>query len=69
MIADRKQTCAQFDSRGGCRLPSEVVTYWDGRQRQGYALDFCAMHNHMAKTGVPVKCWRCGDDRLVSTVE
>ena len=26
-----------------------------------YPLDFCAMHNHMQKTGIPTKCWRCGD--------
>ena len=47
--------CAQFDSKGrGCQNLAHV---------DGYPLDFCAMHLHMQKDGIPLKCWRCGDDR------
>jgi hypothetical protein len=47
--------CAQFDSKGrGCNNLAHV---------DGYPLDFCAMHLHMQKDGIPLKCWRCGDDR------
>ena len=53
--AKRKQKCAQFDSKGGCRNLAEVSS--------GYPLDLCAKHNHMEMTGIPVRCWRCGDDR------
>ena len=31
---------------------------------KGYYMDFCAMHNHMLKTGIPLKCWRCGDKQF-----
>ena len=30
----------------------------------GYPLDFCAKHHHMQKSGIPLKCWRCGDDPI-----
>ena len=53
MLLVRK--CAQFDSRGrGCNNLAHV---------DGYPLDFCAMHLHMQKDGIPLKCWRCGDGR------
>ena len=48
-----EQTCSYFDSKGGCKNRSELL---DNK----YPLDFCAMHNHMQKTGIPTKCWRCG---------
>ena len=54
-MTGRKQKCAQFDSKGGCRNLAEVSS--------GYPLDLCAKHNHMEMTGMPVRCWRCGDDR------
>ena len=54
--AKRQQKCAQFDSKGGCHNPAELM---DGE----YPVDLCAMHNHMEMTDIPVRCWRCGDDR------
>ncbi len=51
------QTCSQFDSKGNhCRNQAELL---DGFKDM--PLDFCPMHNHMMKDGLPVKCWRCGD--------
>ena len=51
----RQQKCAQFDSKGNhCGNLADLMT-------PTMPLDFCAKHNHMAKTGMPVKCWRCGD--------
>jgi len=61
----RQQTCAQFDSTGKyCRNPAEIHKM--GIQNsipsdEGWFLDFCSMHNHMMKTGIPLKCWKCGD--------
>ena len=46
--------CSQFDSKGSCQHPAEVIS-------GGWTVDFCAMHNHMNKTGIPVKCHKCGD--------
>ena len=48
------QKCSQFDSKGECNAMVEVAS--------GYPLDFCARHLHMQKDGIPLKCWRCGDD-------
>ena len=51
----RQQKCAQFDSKGNhCGNLADLLA-------PNMPLDFCAKHNHMAKTGMPVKCWRCGD--------
>ena len=51
------QTCAQFNSKGqGCKNPAQPVS-----PGSPFLLDFCAMHNHMAASGIPLKCWRCGD--------
>ena len=50
-----QQTCAQFDSKGNhCKNPAELLM-------KDMPLDFCAMHNHMMKSGISLKCWRCGD--------
>ena len=60
-----QQTCAQFDSKGKhCRNPSEI--HKAGIENSipsdvGWSMDFCAMHNHMMKSGISLKCWRCGD--------
>lgn len=57
----KEQKCSQFDTIDGiyreCQNPAE---YMNPIKKQ-YPLDFCAKHNHMLKTGMPVKCWRCGD--------
>ena len=45
--------CAQFDSKKECNNPAQVSNGW--------TLDFCAKHNHMIKTGIVLKCWKCGD--------
>ena len=51
----RPQKCSQFDSKGNhCKNPAELLA-------PGMPLDLCAMHNHMTKDGITVKCWRCGD--------
>ncbi len=56
----KQQKCSQFSGKGKdykeCQNASEIHKVGDG-----FSMDFCAMHNHMQKTGVPVKCWRCGD--------
>ena len=55
----RQQKCSQFDSKGNhCKNPAELLPSSDG---WNFPLDFCEMHSHMQKTGIPVKCWRCGD--------
>ena len=51
------QKCSQFDSKGGCK---NMVEVFQGQ----YPLDFCAKHHHMQKSGIPLKCWRCGDDPI-----
>jgi hypothetical protein len=48
------QRCAQFDSKNECNNPAQV--------NYGWTLDFCAKHNHMVKDGIPLKCWKCGDN-------
>jgi len=55
----RVQQCSQFDITD-CQNPAEIVHKIRG---QDIYIDFCAMHNHMDKTGIPLKCWRCGDRR------
>jgi hypothetical protein len=51
----RQQKCAQFDSKGNhCGNLADLMT-------PTMPLDLCAKHNHMEMTGIPVKCWRCGD--------
>ena len=35
-------------------------------EEKKFPVDMCAMHNHMERTGIPVRCWRCGDDRLIT---
>ena len=58
----KQQKCSQFSGNGKgykeCQNPSAIERVG---LSDGFAMDFCAMHNHMQKTGVPVKCWRCGD--------
>lgn len=49
------QVCGQFDSKGHCKNPAELTKVGQ------MPLDFCAKHNHMDKTGIPLKCSRCGD--------
>lgn len=51
----KEQRCSYFNTKGGCKNPAELM------EGTTYAVDFCAMHNHMEKAGLPVKCWRCGD--------
>ena len=50
-----KQRCSYFNTKGGCINLAELM------EGTTYPLDLCAMHNHMQKTGIPTKCWRCGD--------
>lgn len=50
----RQQKCSYFNTNGGCRNPSELLF-------DQYPVDMCAKHNHMERTGMPIKCWRCGD--------
>ena len=58
----KQQKCSQFNTKAGkyheCQNPSEIHKVG---LDDGFAMDFCAMHNHMQRSGVPVKCWRCGD--------
>lgn len=59
----RQQKCSQFNSKGNyCKNLAEVLVGSDGRE---WPVDFCEMHNHMDKTGIPLKCWRCGDKENV----
>ena len=53
-IPGRMVKCAQFDSKRECDNPAQV--------NYGWTLDFCAKHNHMVKDGIPLKCWKCGDN-------
>ena len=48
------QRCAQFDSKNECNNPAQV--------NGPMVLDFCAKHNHMVQDGLPLKCWKCGDN-------
>ena len=58
-MADHEQQCSQFDTKGFCKNDAVwVAQKWN---KTGIYYDFCAMHNHMDKTGMPLKCWRCGD--------
>ena len=52
-----KQKCSQYDSKGkGCNNIAEIL-----EGTKDYYVDFCAIHNHMLKAGIPLKSWRCGD--------
>ena len=57
----KEQKCSQFNIIKGiykeCQNPSEYID----TILKKYPLDFCSKHNHMMKTGIPIKCWRCGD--------
>ena len=57
-----QQKCSQFSGEGKgykeCQNPSEIHLVGID---DGFAMDFCHMHNHMKRTGIPLKCWRCGD--------
>lgn len=54
-----KQICSYFNTKGGCTNITELI---EGTK---YPLDFCPMHLHMERTGIPVKCWRCGDKEWI----
>ena len=58
-----EQTCSYFSIKKGiyvgCKNPSEYMV----PEEKKFPVDMCAMHNHMESTGIPVNCWRCGDDR------
>ena len=62
----KEQKCSQFNGQSRklsleykeCQNIAEL--HHVGLDK-GYYMDFCAMHNHMLKTGIPLKCWRCGD--------
>mgnify|MGYP003640466256 CR=1 FL=1 len=58
-----EQTCSYFSIKKGiyvgCKNPSEYMM----PEEKKFPVDMCAMHNHMESTGIPVNCWRCGDDR------
>ena len=58
-----KQICSYFNNTEGCSNISELL---EGTK---YSLDFCAMHNHMYKLGMPTKCWRCGDKEDIKDTE
>jgi len=55
------QKCSQFNIIKGiykeCQNPADV----DDVGLSKFVMDFCAMHHHMMKTGIPLKCWKCGD--------
>ena len=57
----QEQKCSQFNIINGiykgCQNPAE---YLDPIGKK-YPVDLCLKHNHMQRTGMPVKCWRCGD--------
>ena len=53
-IPGRMVKCAQFDSKRECHNLAQEI--------DGWTLDFCAKHNHMVKTGISLKCWKCGDN-------
>ena len=58
-----EQTCSFFSIKNGiyvgCKNPSEYMI----PEEKKFSVDMCAMHNHMESTGIPINCWRCGDDR------
>lgn len=53
-VTNLVQNCSQFYNNKVCPNPSVV-------DKSGRAYDFCAKHNHMDRTGIKLKCWRCGD--------
>jgi hypothetical protein len=57
----KQQSCSFFSIKKGiyveCKNPSEYMI----PERKKFPVDMCAMHNHMERTGMPIKCWRCGD--------
>jgi len=57
----RVQKCSQFGTKEGKYYGCQNIAEYADPIRKKYPVDFCAMHNHMQKTGMPVKCWRCGD--------
>ena len=49
----KAEKCAQIGPRGGwCKRNAEIVF--------GRVLDFCAVHEALSRSGVPLQCRKCG---------
>jgi len=59
----KEQKCSYFSIKKGiyteCKNPSEYMI----PELKKFPVDMCAMHNHMERTGIPIRCSKCGDKR------